>query len=172
MNLLVTALATEPGGREPPVEPYSHGGHGDDGAEHGPHDEGQSNGDRGGGIEWEDDIVAVSRLTTSANMRWKLVYRTTGALNAAIDWTFTVGDRVNIRLVNKMDSDHPMHHPFHLHGACRFLVLVRDGEPESNLVWEDTVLVRTVRPWTSCSTSATPGCGRRTATSPSTGRAA
>ncbi len=36
-----------------------------------------------------------------------------------------------------------MHHPFHLHGADRFLVLARDGVPESNLVWKDTVLVRT-----------------------------
>src|SRR6266508_3672859 len=42
-----------------------------------------------------------------------------------------------------MDSDHPMHHPFHLHGAGRFLVLARDGTVEPNLVWKDTVLVRT-----------------------------
>ena len=63
-------------------------------------------------------------------------------MNGAIDWAFTVGDRVKIRLVNEMDSDHPMHHPFHVHGAGRFLVLSRDGEPEANLVWKDTVLVR------------------------------
>ena len=36
-----------------------------------------------------------------------------------------------------------MHHPFHIHGAGRFLVLARDGEVEPNLVWSDTVLVRT-----------------------------
>jgi len=42
-----------------------------------------------------------------------------------------------------MDSDHPMHHPFHIHGAGRFLVLSRAGVPEPNLVWKDTVLVRT-----------------------------
>ena len=35
-----------------------------------------------------------------------------------------------------------MHHPFHIHGAGRFLVLSRDGEPNPNLVWKDTVLVR------------------------------
>src|SRR4029079_3425808 len=75
--------------------------------------------------------------------RWKLVDRSTGAENAAIDWQFTVGDRVKIRLVNEMDSDHPMHHPFHVHGAGRFLILARDGEAEPNLVWKDTVLVRT-----------------------------
>jgi FtsP/CotA-like multicopper oxidase with cupredoxin domain len=50
---------------------------------------------------------------------------------------------VKIRLVNEMDSDHPMHHPFHIHGAGRFLVLARDGQVESNLMWKDTVLVRT-----------------------------
>ncbi len=50
---------------------------------------------------------------------------------------------MKIRLVNEMDSDHPMHHPFHIHGAGRFLILARDGEVEPNLVWKDTVLVRT-----------------------------
>jgi FtsP/CotA-like multicopper oxidase with cupredoxin domain len=103
------------------------------GPEHGPAD----------GIEWEDDMVDINRLTTTANMHWKFVDRTTGGASAAIDWRFTVGDRVKIRLVNEMDSDHPMHHPFHLHGAGRFLVLARDGAPQTNLVWKDTVLVRT-----------------------------
>jgi FtsP/CotA-like multicopper oxidase with cupredoxin domain len=95
------------------------------------------------GIEWEDDMVEVNKLTTPANMRWKLVDRSTDAENHAIQWRFRVGDRVKIRLVNEMDSDHPMHHPFHIHGAGRFLILARDGEAEPNLVWKDTVLVRT-----------------------------
>ena len=34
------------------------------------------------GIEWEDDMVEVNRITTPANMRWKLVDRETGAENA------------------------------------------------------------------------------------------
>lgn len=34
------------------------------------------------------------------------------------------------------------HHPFHVHGAGRFLILSRDGTPEPNFVWKDTVLVR------------------------------
>jgi FtsP/CotA-like multicopper oxidase with cupredoxin domain len=76
-------------------------------------------------------------------MRWKLVDRSTGDENHSIAWRFAVGDRVKIRLVNEMDSDHPMHHPFHIHGAGRFLVLARDGVVEPNLVWKDTVLVRT-----------------------------
>jgi FtsP/CotA-like multicopper oxidase with cupredoxin domain len=96
-----------------------------------------------GGIEWEDDMVDVNRITTPANMRWKLVDRSTEAENHAIDWHFTVGDQIKIRLVNEMDSDHPMHHPFHIHGAGRFLVMSRDDTVEPNLVWKDTVLVRT-----------------------------
>jgi FtsP/CotA-like multicopper oxidase with cupredoxin domain len=95
------------------------------------------------GIEWEDDMVEVNRQTTSATMHWRFLDRTSGADNPAIDWRFTVGDRVKIRLVNEMASDHPMHHPFHLHGAGRFLVLARGGLSEPNLVWKDTVLVRT-----------------------------
>jgi FtsP/CotA-like multicopper oxidase with cupredoxin domain len=95
------------------------------------------------GVEWEDDMVEVNRLTTPANMRWKLIDRDTGAENAAIDWRFEVGDQIKIRLLNEMAGDHPMHHPFHVHGAGRFLVLSRDGVVETNLMWHDTVLVRT-----------------------------
>jgi FtsP/CotA-like multicopper oxidase with cupredoxin domain len=95
-----------------------------------------------GGIEWEDDMVEVNRMTTPANMRWKLIDRETGAENAAIDWRFRVGDQVKIRLLNEMAGDHPMHHPFHVHGAGRFLILSRDGVVEPNLVWKDTALVR------------------------------
>jgi len=95
------------------------------------------------GIEWEDDMVEINRMTTPSNMRWMLVDRETGAENAAIDWQFRVGDQIKIRLLNELAGDHPMHHPFHVHGAGRFLVLSRDGITEPNLVWKDTVLVRT-----------------------------
>ena len=107
---------------------HAHGGHAQGAAE---------------GIEWEDDMVEVNRMTTPANMRWLIVDRETGAENAAIDWRFQLGDQIKIRLINEMESDHPMHHPFHIHGAGRFLVLSRDGTVEPNLVWKDTVLVRT-----------------------------
>jgi FtsP/CotA-like multicopper oxidase with cupredoxin domain len=99
--------------------------------------------DESGGIEWEDDMVEVNRITTPANTRWKLVDRATGAEGHEIDWRFRVGDQVKLRLLNEMDSDHPMHHPFHVHGAGRFLILARDGATEPNLVWKDTVLVPT-----------------------------
>jgi FtsP/CotA-like multicopper oxidase with cupredoxin domain len=98
--------------------------------------------DTGDGLEWEDLMPEINRASDSCNMFWKLVDRDTGKENAEIDWSFRVGDEVMIRLVNDMDQDHPMHHPFHVHGAGRFLVLPHDGEPEPNLVWKDTVLVR------------------------------
>ncbi|MGH2476000.1 MAG: multicopper oxidase family protein [Candidatus Limnocylindrales bacterium] len=117
------------------------------GGEHGHHDHGHGGHghDPAGsdGIEWEDEMVEVNRMTTPANMRWKLIDRETGAENAAIDWRFRVGDKVKIRLRNEMGGDHPMHHPFHVHGAGRFLVLSRDARTEENLVWKDTVLVQT-----------------------------
>jgi FtsP/CotA-like multicopper oxidase with cupredoxin domain len=112
-------------------------------AAHGPDAGHHEHGEPRGTIEWEDDMVEVNRGTTPANTRWKLVDTATGAAGHDIAWTFTVGDQVKIRIVNTMDSDHPMHHPFHIHGAGRFLVLSRDGEVEPNLVWTDTVLVRT-----------------------------
>jgi FtsP/CotA-like multicopper oxidase with cupredoxin domain len=121
----------------------SHDGHEHDGQERGAHGpEGHGHGDHGDGLEWEDLMPEINRASDTTNMFWKLVDQETGAENHAISWAFTVGDRVKIRLVNEMDSDHPMHHPFHIHGAGRFLILSRDGEPESNLVWKDTVLLR------------------------------
>ena len=112
------------------------GGHGH-GEDHGQGDEAPA------GIEWEDDMVEMNRITTPANMRWLLVDRATGARGQDIDWRFRVGDQVKVRIVNEMASDHPMHHPFHIHGAGRFLVLARDGAVEQNLVWKDTVLIPT-----------------------------
>jgi FtsP/CotA-like multicopper oxidase with cupredoxin domain len=100
--------------------------------------------DHGGadGLEWEDLMPDINRASNEHNMTWKLVDGETGAENGAIDWTFAVGDRIKIRLENGMEQDHPMHHPFHIHGAGRFLVLSRNGEPDDNLVWKDTVLIR------------------------------
>jgi FtsP/CotA-like multicopper oxidase with cupredoxin domain len=150
-------LAVDPGS-QPEADRHRHthhaasmhhdaAGYGD--AAHSQHDEGQdahvAHGGHGAadGIEWEDDMVEVNRLTTTATTHWRFVDRTAGVDNPAIDWRFSVGQRVKIRLINEMESDHPMHHPFHIHGAGRFLVLARDGVVDSNLVWKDTVLIRT-----------------------------
>jgi FtsP/CotA-like multicopper oxidase with cupredoxin domain len=167
---LLPASVVAAGGEHGHEHPHGHGHHGDDheghghhghgherheGQEgheghglhghrhHGEHGEPEHGHDTAQGIEWEDDMVEVNRKTTPANMRWKLVDQETGAENAQIDWTFHVGDQVKLRLVNEMDSDHPMPHPFHVHGAGRFLILARDDVVEPNLVWKDTVLVRT-----------------------------
>ena len=143
MKLLPSHLVADAaGGHEHGEEP---GHHMHEHAVHEHHDEaleGHGHADAGG-IEWEDDMVEINRLTTPANMRWKLTDKATGAENAAIDWRFRVGDQVKLRLLNEMAGDHPMHHPFHIHGAGRFLVLRRDEVVEANLVWKDTVLVRT-----------------------------
>jgi FtsP/CotA-like multicopper oxidase with cupredoxin domain len=120
------------------------GAGGDEAHEHHQHDEHAHQGhDASGGIEWEDDMVEVNRATTPDNTRWLIVDKDTGDRGHAIDWRFRVGDQVKIRIVNEKDSDHPMHHPFHIHGAGRFLVLSRNGVSEPNLVWKDTVLLRT-----------------------------
>src|ERR671911_1920868 len=120
-----------------------HEGHAHDQRDHGDHKHGaHEHGDHGDGLEWEDLMPEINRASDAHNMLWKLVDPESGAENHRISWRFTVGDRVKIRLVNEMDSDHPMHHPFHIHGAGRFLILSRDGQPESNLVWKDTVLLR------------------------------
>src|ERR671910_1217720 len=140
MKLLASDLVTQAAGHDPAAMEHDavhddhgedHGGHGDHGEGHGAHGERHGRG-TADGIEWEDDMVEVNRLTTAANVHWKFVDRTSGADSAAIDWRFTVGDRVKIRLVNEMESDHPMHHPFHVHGARPFLVLARDGITEPN----------------------------------------
>jgi FtsP/CotA-like multicopper oxidase with cupredoxin domain len=98
--------------------------------------------DTADGIEWEDLMPEINRASDPINMIWKLVDRDAGKENWEIDWAFRVGDQVKIRLVNDMEQDHPMHHPFHVHGAGRFLVISRDSVAEPNLVWKDTVLVR------------------------------
>jgi FtsP/CotA-like multicopper oxidase with cupredoxin domain len=136
MKLVAAALVTRAGDHHTPEQRAGeHDAH--------QHEHAHDSGGTGDGIEWEDDMVEVNRLTTPDNMSWQLVDRSDGAVNHHIDWRFRVGDQVKIRLVNEMDSDHPMHHPFHIHGAGRFVVLARNGEVEPNLVWKDTVLVRT-----------------------------
>jgi FtsP/CotA-like multicopper oxidase with cupredoxin domain len=93
-------------------------------------------------IEWEDTMRLHNRMTTPWNMFWKLIDPETGGQNEEIRWSFRVGDRVKLRITNDPHSDHPMQHPFHIHGE-RFLVLARDGAANENLAWKDTVLIRT-----------------------------
>ena len=142
MKLVPAHLVTAAGGHEHHEHHHEHEHHEHAGGDAHDHDH-AGHVHEVGGIEWEDDMVEVNRMTTPANTRWKLIDRATGAEGHEIDWRFRVGDQVKLRLLNEMDSDHPMHHPFHIHGAGRFLILARDGVTEPNLVWKDTVLVPT-----------------------------
>ena len=75
------------------------------------------------------------------NIQWKLVDRDTGAANAAIDWKFRVGDQVNFRLVNEMDSI--IRCRTRSRSRCRSLLVLRATESRSRTSSKDTVLVRT-----------------------------
>ena len=97
-------------------------------------------GGSGDPIEWEDDMAAMNRASTTQTINWMIVDRDTQKTNMKIDWKFKVGDKVKIRIVNDGTSMHPMQHPLHLHGQ-QFLVLSRNGVPNDNLVWKDTVMV-------------------------------
>lgn len=92
------------------------------------------------GIEWEDSMPMMNSQSTPSNVEWKLVDESTKRVNDDIDWQFTVGDFVKIRIKNDINSDHPMQHPIHFHGQ-RFLVLSENGVLNANPVWKDTVLI-------------------------------
>ena len=92
-------------------------------------------------IEWEDDMIEINTASTTKTVKWKMIDKETAKANTDIDWKFKVGDLVKIRLVNDPESDHPMQHPFHIHGQ-RFLVLSTNGVENNNLVWKDTTLLK------------------------------
>lgn len=94
-----------------------------------------------GGIEWEDDMGIMNAMSNPDSVQWHVVDQDTGQRDMAIDWSFPKGKPVKIRIVNDATSMHPMQHPIHFHGQ-RFLIVARDGVPESNLAWKDTVLVK------------------------------
>ena len=79
-------------------------------------------------------------VTTADQVRWILRDLENGLENGAINWRFTRGDVVKIRLRNDRRAVHAMQHPVHIHRQ-RFLVLSRDAMPNDNLVWKDTMLL-------------------------------
>ena len=97
-------------------------------------------GEGSGPIEWEDDMSMMNSMSNTENTRWIIRDARTGRENDKLFYDARVGDVKKIRVFNDPDSAHPMQHPIHLHGQ-RFLVLGRDGEPNGNLAWKDTVLV-------------------------------
>ncbi len=94
-----------------------------------------------GGIEWDDsDNAGMNAMSNTDMVEWKITDQDSGQENMDIAWKFKVGEKVKIRITNDRTSVHPMQHPIHFHGQ-RFLVLNKNGVPQTNLVWKDTVNV-------------------------------
>jgi FtsP/CotA-like multicopper oxidase with cupredoxin domain len=91
-------------------------------------------------LEWNDAMPMMNWLSTADQVEWILREPDTGRENMEIDWRFTAGDVVKIRIFNDPETLHPMNHPIHLHGQ-RYLVLSIDDVPNNNLVWKDTAIV-------------------------------
>jgi hypothetical protein len=91
-------------------------------------------------VEWSGTMPMMNWASTGRQVRWILRDPATGRENMDLDWRFSRGQPVRIRLVNERHSIHAMQHPIHLHGQ-RFLILAVNGEQTRNLVWKDTVLV-------------------------------
>jgi suppressor of ftsI len=91
-------------------------------------------------VEWSGTMPMMNWASTGRQVRWILRDPDTGKENMDIDWRFTRGEPVRIRLVNQRQAFHGMQHPIHLHGQ-RFIVLAVNGVPNRNLVWKDTVLL-------------------------------
>jgi len=97
-------------------------------------------GDDDGPIEWEDTMSIMNQGSTTKTLKWKLIDSLANKENMDINWQFKQGDKVKISIFNDPNSMHPMQHPIHFHGQ-RFLVLAKDGVPNDDLVWKDTVLI-------------------------------
>ncbi len=93
-------------------------------------------------VEWSGTMPMMNWNSTTDNVHWIVRDPATGRENMEINWEFRVGDVVKLRLHNERRSFHAMQHPFHIHGQ-RFLVLSRNGVPNENLAWKDTVLLPT-----------------------------
>jgi FtsP/CotA-like multicopper oxidase with cupredoxin domain len=79
-------------------------------------------------------------LSTGREVTWAIRDSASGVEGMELDWRVPRGSPVVLRLVNDRHVLHPMAHPIHLHGQ-RFLVLARNGAPNRDPVWKDTVLV-------------------------------
>ncbi len=96
------------------------------------------------GIEWDDSegmMQMMNAMSTVDETKWKITDAATGKSNMDIDWTLKQGQPVKVEIYNDPNSPHPMQHPIHFHGQ-RFLVVSRNGVLQTNLVWKDTVLVK------------------------------
>lgn len=86
---------------------------------------------------------AEGLLNTSAdttNIYWGMRDAKTRKKGTEIDWVFSSGDVVKIRIDNSTDFDYLVDHVLHVDGQ-RFLVLSRDEKPQSPWQWQDTVKI-------------------------------
>ncbi len=90
-------------------------------------------------VEWTGTMPIMNWSTTGAEVRW-IMRDESGIENMDIGWNFDLNDVVKIRIHNDRSAFHAMQHPLHIHGQ-RFLVLSQNGEPNTNLVWKDTVML-------------------------------
>jgi len=93
-------------------------------------------------IEWEDDIGVMNAMSNSNSVKWEIIDEDNGRVNGDINWIFSKGDMVKVRIFNDPTSMHPMQHPIHFHGQ-RFVVLSTNGLMNDNMAWKDTTLVQT-----------------------------
>ena len=91
-------------------------------------------------VEWVDGMPAMNWLSTAKQVRWIIRDDATGKEDMDIDWHVRQGSVVKLEIYNDPHSFHPMQHPIHLHGQ-RMLVISRDGVPNPDLVWKDTVII-------------------------------
>jgi FtsP/CotA-like multicopper oxidase with cupredoxin domain len=91
-------------------------------------------------VEWTSSMPMMDWLSTAREVDWVIRDSASGAEGMELDWRLPRGASLVVRLVNDRHVLHPMAHPIHLHGQ-RFLVLARNGAPNSDPVWKDTVLV-------------------------------
>jgi FtsP/CotA-like multicopper oxidase with cupredoxin domain len=91
-------------------------------------------------VEWTSSMPMMDWLSTAREVTWAIRDSASGVEGMELDWRVPRGAPVVVRLVNDRHVLHPMAHPIHLHGQ-RFLVLARNGAPNRDPVWKDTVLV-------------------------------
>jgi FtsP/CotA-like multicopper oxidase with cupredoxin domain len=90
--------------------------------------------------EWVDGMRDMNWVATSREVRWIVRDLATRKENMDIAWSFKRGEVIKVRMTNDPLSMHPMSHPVHFHGQ-RLLIVARNGIPEENLAWRDTILL-------------------------------
>lgn len=91
-------------------------------------------------IQW-DDIGQSDMTNTTEKVTWILKDTDKQKQNMDIDdWQFKKGDLVKIKIENDPNAVHVMQHPVHFHGQ-RFIVLDRNGVPNTNIAWKDTTFL-------------------------------